>query len=142
MLKVSFISGGTAPVVLFDETKPWPPDWCHEGFRPEPQRQFQNTAVLRGAAPFMADRFNMYSKWEFTVTHGFTTAQACQLFIAQRPAIQRTGELQIISHFSGQIWIGYYKSAFLTVVQPIKTFPISADYRYTLLLNSLYSTTP
>ena len=28
----------------------------------------------------------------------------------------------------------YYKSAFLTVVKPVKTYQISADYAYTLLM--------
>jgi hypothetical protein len=142
MLKVSFISGGPAPAVIFDETKPWPPDWCHEGFCPRPQRQFQNTPVMRGANPFMADRFNMYGKWEVTVTHTFATAQACQDFIGNRPAIQRTGEVQILFAFAGATWMRYYKSCFLTQVEPVKVFPISCDYRYALLLNSLFSITP
>jgi hypothetical protein len=129
-------------VVIFDESKPWPPDWCKEGFCPQPKRQFQNTTTLRGASPFMADRYNMYATWTCQVTHSFASIQACQVFIATRPALQRTGELQIIFTFSGVTFIGVYKSAFLTEIQPVKTFPISVDYRYTFLLNSLFSITP
>jgi hypothetical protein len=142
VLKVSLIAQGQQPVVIFDETKARPSDYCRDGFKPEPLRQFQNTSLARGGAPFLADRFNMYAKWDFTVTHTFATVQACQDFMGYRPAIIRAGELQILFQFSGASWLRYYKSAFLTVVKPIKTYPISADYSYTLLMPSLFSLTP
>lgn len=142
MLKVTLNPTTGTAVVIFDETKPRPSDYCRDGFKPEPLRQFQNVPVVRGAAPFVADRDNMYSKWDFTVTHSFATAQACQDFIGNRPAIIRMGELQIFFSFAGASWMRYYKSAFLTVVKPVKTYQISADYAYTLLMPSLFSVTP
>lgn len=142
MLKVSLITQGQQPLVIFDETKPRPTDYCHEGFKPEALRQIQNIPTVRGTAPFIADRFNMYVKWDCTVTHAFNNIQACQDFIGNRAAITRVGELQILFAFSGTQWIRYYKTAFLATVQPVKVFQVSADYRYTLLMNSLFSITP
>jgi hypothetical protein len=142
MLKVTLIAQGQQPVVIFDETKARPSDYCREGFKPESLRQFQNTPLVRGAAPFLADRFNMYAKWDFTVTHTFATVQACQDFIGNRPAVARAGELQIFFQFGGASWMRYYKAAFLTVVRPVKTYPISADYSYTILMPSLFALIP
>jgi hypothetical protein len=136
---------GTQPAVIFDETRPRPTtDYCLEGFTPEPLRQFQNMPLVRGAAPFLADRFNMYSKWDFTVLHSFGTSLACADFIGNRPSLVRTGELQIYFSLGGQVWNRFYKSAFLTSVRPVrgKCYPVSATFEYSLIMPSLFSQTP
>ena len=133
---------GAQPVVIYDENKRPLPDWCKEGFRPASARLFRNTNVIRAAAPFMADRFNPYVKWDFTVVHTFATYAACQDFIGGRAAIIRAGELTILQKTNQATFTRYYKTAFLTLCDPIEENGQTCLFRYTLLLPSLYSLIP
>jgi hypothetical protein len=135
-------TGAGQPAIIFDENKAAPADACRDGFRPVPRRLFQQTDLLRGAAPAIYDRFNMRVEWAFEVAHFFTTQLACQDFIGNRPAIVRAGSLSILTRTGQGTFTRYYKSAFLEVCEPVAEVGISCRFRYKLNFNSLYSITP
>ena len=64
------------------------------------------------------------------------------IFIGGRAAIIRAGELTILQKTNQATFTRYYKTAFLTLCDPIEENGQTCLFRYTLLLPSLYSLIP
>ncbi len=133
-------SAGGMPVVIYDETAS-PSDACVEGFKPKSMRKFQTTELFRGPSVFMADRFNQWVQWSFTVDHRFSTSLAAQDFAGNRPYIARAGELTIYNYATTGAFIRYYKTAYLSECEPVKDAGLRQTFKYTLQFNSVYSMT-
>lgn len=112
------------------------PDACREGFHPKSNSLLQNTPMFRGAAPFMADRINVWTSWTFTVEHFFSTLAVCQAFAAARIYLARAGRLQIINNAGGATVNMAYPSAFLREPESVQEMGLMCVFRYQLVMNS------
>ena len=135
---------GALAAVIYDGNKFPLPDACPEGFRPRVVPVAQITPLFRGAFQFMAPRYNYLVRWDFTITHSFTTFQACQDFVGNRPAILPAGlfELMILNRTNQSTFVRYYKQALLTNVECSEDIGVTCRFRYSLVFNSAYSITP
>jgi hypothetical protein len=149
---LAIVAAGAPQAILYDENNPRqgpgaiatrPGDFCKDGFLPKAARLFENTPLMRSAAPFVADRFNMHCVWDFDVLHAFAPTaagqQACQDFIGNRPAIIRTGAILMTINFGGTSYSRKYAVGWLTKCDPVKDHGVSCDFHYQLWLPSLYT---
>jgi hypothetical protein len=133
--------GALSSAVIFDGNKSPLPDSCPDGFKLSFPREFQNVPVARSAAPFVVDRYNMVTRYDFLVTHSFTSFQAAQDFIGARAAMIRSGELMILTRTGQGSFTRYFKGATLEIVEVDQDLGTTVVMKYGLVMTGLYSLT-
>ena len=114
-----------------------------EGFVNKQKRRVQRSPLFRAAYQLDVARFNLENKFTFTVQRSFQTLEACVAFIALHPdSVPTTGEITLSSQSTfGQI-LRYLPAAVVESVECARHIGLSCDFKYNILGNGPWQSTP